>query len=172
MTPSETDRRTILRHVGATLAGSLSASAGCLDRNTEPRTDDADEPIVEEAEATALEGDADPDAWTDVESIRLDGYVGGWVGVEPPHIDRIENPTLVLFDGSEYEITWMNRDGVKHNLALHDVEETVVGEYATGVTEEIGATTTLEFVARSEMVRYICEHQPAIQYGSIDVVDG
>ncbi len=77
----------------------------------------------------------------------------------------------MLIEGNEYELTWTNQDGVKHNLAIHDDEGEVVDEYATGVSEDLGATTTLEFVARPEMAIYICEHQPAIQYGEVVVLE-
>nr|WP_160049071.1 hypothetical protein [Natrialba sp. INN-245] len=153
----------------ATLA-LAAAVAGCL---SEEREDggDTEEPVVDVAEATASEGETDPGAWANVDEIRLDGYVGGWVGVSPDHVDRIENPTLVLTEGREYELTWTNQDGVKHNLAIHDDEGEVVDEYATGVSEDTGATATLEFVARPEMATYICEHQPAIQYGEVVVLE-
>ncbi|RQH00864.1 hypothetical protein [Natrarchaeobius oligotrophus] len=170
MSSSRSTRRALLAGAAATVAAGV---AGCLDRSTEgPADDEDDEPIVEVAEATASEGETDPEAWADVEEVRLEAYVGGWVGVEPDLIDRIENPTLVLVEGREYEITWENGDAVKHNLALHDGDGEVVGEYATGVVEDLGATETLEFVARPEIETYICEHQPAIQYGAVDVVDG
>ncbi|MFP8953447.1 hypothetical protein ACLI4Z_10795 [Natrialbaceae archaeon A-arb3/5] len=179
------DRRTVVTAMGATVIG--AAIAGCLDRGDESDGggdessedggessgdgDDVDEPIVDEAEATAAAGDTDPAAWADVERLHLDGHVGGWVGVEPPLIDRIENPTLVLVSGREYELSWTNRDGAKHNFALWNDEDERVGEYATTVSEELGATETLEFVANPELETYICEHQPVIQRGGIDVVD-
>ena len=141
--------------------------AGCV--GSDERTDDGDEPIVDEADA--LENDTDPDAWRDVAEIRLDAYVGGWVGVEPPHIDRVENPTLVLFEGRSYEITVENRDNVKHNLAIWDAEDERVEEYATDVVATTGTTETLSFTATDGMATYICEHQPGIQRGDLEVVD-
>ncbi len=73
------DRRAFLSTASAALAA--TAVAGCL--SDDGGADDAEEPIVDVAEATASEGETDPDAWADVDEIRLDGYVGGWVGVSP-----------------------------------------------------------------------------------------
>ncbi|MEY7852105.1 hypothetical protein AB7C87_23220 [Natrarchaeobius sp. A-rgal3] len=169
MTSHPTNRRAFLSTASVALT---TAVAGCLsDDDNGGERDDADEPIVDVAEATASEGVTDPEAWAGVEEIRLEGHVGGWVGASPDHVDRIENPTLVLVEGQEYAITWENRDGVKHNLALYDAEGEIVDEYATGVLEDVGATATLAFVARPEMTTYICEHQPVIQYGDIDVLE-
>ncbi|RQG94585.1 hypothetical protein [Natrarchaeobius chitinivorans] len=168
MASSRPTRRTVLAGIAAT---SAAAVAGCLDRSAERSEDEDDEAIVEAAEATASEGKTDPDAWADVEKIRLDAHVGGWVGAEPDFVDRIENPTLVLLEGREYEIVWENRDGAKHNFALHDDDGEVVDEYATGVVEDVGATERLEFEARPEMTTYICEHQPVIQHGDVVVLE-
>ncbi|MDG5820001.1 hypothetical protein [Natronococcus sp. A-GB7] len=158
-----TTRRRLLSTLGT--AGAVLV-AGCVGSEEESENDD--EPIVEEAET--LENDTDPDAWRDVAEIRLDAYVGGWVGVDPPHIDRVENPTLVLFEGRSYEITVENRDNVKHNLAIWDAGDERIEEYATGVVAEVGSVETLAFTATDEMATYICEHQPRIQLGELEIV--
>ncbi|MFC4436260.1 MULTISPECIES: hypothetical protein [Natrialbaceae] len=167
MAPNVADRRTFLSGAAATVA--TASVAGCLRGEDESDGGDESEPIVDVAET--IEGDTSPEAWREVERIRFDGYVGGWVGVEPSHIDRVENPTLVLFEGRPYEITWENRDNVKHNLAIYDAEEQLVDEYATDVVADVGGTETLAFTATDEMETYICEHQPAIQLGDIEIVD-
>ncbi|MFU8868689.1 hypothetical protein [Natronococcus sp.] len=160
-------RRRFLSSAAVTLGGVLVA--GCAGREEgDGDTHEDPEPIVDEAET--LENDTDPDAWRDVGEIRLDAYVGGWVGVEPAHVDRVENPTLVLFEGRSYEITIANRDNVKHNLAIWDAEDERVEEYATDVVAATGTTETLSFTATDAMTTYICEHQPRIQLGDLEVV--
>ncbi|MDG5757858.1 hypothetical protein QA600_00685 [Natronococcus sp. A-GB1] len=159
-----TTRRRLLSTLGT--AGAVLA-AGCVGSDEEAE-DDGNEPIVDEAET--LENDTHPDVWRNVDEIRLDAYVGGWVGVEPAHIDRVENPTLVLSEGRSYEITVENRDNVKHNLAIWDRADERIGEYATDIVADTGATETLAFTATDEMATYICEHQPGIQLGDLKVV--
>lgn len=167
MAPNVADRRTFLLGAAATVA--TASLAGCLRGEDESDGDDETEPIVDVAEA--LEGDTDPDLWRDVEEIRLDGYVGGWVGVEPAHIDRVENPTLVLFVGHTYEIAWENRDNMKHNLAIWNADDERVEGHATDVVADEGGTETLAFTPTAEMAIYICEHQPGIQRGDLEIVD-
>jgi hypothetical protein len=159
-----TTRRQLLASVATGMSLSL---AGCTDGEDDD-DEEASEPIVDAAER--LENDVDPKTWHDVERIRLDAYVGGWVGVEPTHIDRVENPTLVLFEGRPYELVCENRDNVKHNLAIWDATDERIGEYATDVVENTGAEAALTLTASDEMATYICEHQPRIQLGNIEVV--
>ncbi|ELY46701.1 hypothetical protein [Natronorubrum sulfidifaciens] len=164
MTPSSADRRTFLSGVaGALVAASV---AGCLNRDDDP---DDPEPVVDAAES--LEGDTNPAAWRDVDEIVFDGYVGGWVGAEPAAIDRVENPTLVLVAGREYEITWENMDGVHHNIAFWDADHDVVADYSTDGNETIGEVETLEFEATPAMEHYLCEYQQAGQIGAVRVID-
>jgi hypothetical protein len=155
------------RLVASATAGVSFFAAGCVSREDDGDDEEA-EPIVDAADR--LENDVDPETWRDVERIRLDAYVGGWVGVDPPHIDRVENPTLVLFEGRSYELVCENRDNVKHNLAIWDAADDRVGEHATEIVENTGAEATLAFTASDEMATYICEHQPRIQLGEIEIV--
>ncbi|WP_394740665.1 hypothetical protein [Natronococcus roseus] len=159
-----TTRRRLLSTLGT--AGAVLA-VGCVGSG-EDAEDAGDEPIVDEAEA--LENDTHPDTWRDVAEIHLDAYVGGWVGVDPSHIDRVENPTLVLFEDRSYKISVENRDNVKHNLAIWDRADERIGAYATDIVADTGATETLAFTATDEMATYICEHQPRIQLGDLEVV--
>ena len=157
-------RRRFLSGVLGTVT--IASLAGCTsgedDRNDEP------EPVVDEADA--IEGDTDPEAWRDVEVLRFDGWVGGWVGLEPPAIERVENPTLVLVEGRSYELTWENRDGVHHNFAFWDVDENVVRDYSTDGTDVEGERETLTFEATPEMETYHCEYQPAGQWGEVEIL--
>ncbi|WP_121743908.1 hypothetical protein [Natronorubrum halophilum] len=163
MTPNSTDRRTFLSGIaGTVVAASIAGCLGSEDEDPEP------EPVVDEAES--LEGDTDPDAWADVQEIRFDGWVGGWVGAEPAAIDRVENPTLVLFEGREYRITWENQDGVHHNFAFWDENEEVVEDYSTDGNETLGELETLAFTATAEMETYRCEYQQERQKGDVKIV--
>ena len=161
------DRRTVLSTVaGAAAAVSL---AGCLG-GSEDSADDESEPEPVLDEATAVEGATDPSAWRDVETLRFDGYVGGWLGLEPSAIERIENPTLVLVEGREYEVTWENQDGIHHNFAFWDENREVVEDYSTDGTDVVGERETLAFEATPEMDTYRCEYQPVRQKGSVEIL--
>ncbi|AFZ72957.1 hypothetical protein [Natronobacterium gregoryi] len=165
MVSSPTRRRTLLTGVGTTV---VAAIAGCLGDDNGSESE-ADEPVVDEAEMT--EGNTDPDAWHDVETIRFDGWVGGWVGVEPSAIDRVENPTLVLVDGREYEVSWKNMDGVHHNIAFWDANREVVADYSSPGNEVVGEVETLTLEATDEMATYRCEYQPEGQRGDVVVLE-
>lgn len=165
MAPKGADRRTFL--TGA--AGTITAVsvAGCLG-GAEPE-DDEPEPGLDQAEA--LEGDTSPDVWRDVEAIQFDGYVGGWLGLEPAAIDHVENPTLVLVEGREYELTWENKDGIHHNIAFWDADREVVEDYSTDGNDVVGERETLVFEATPEMDTYRCEYQPVGQKGDVEILD-
>ncbi|WP_089788428.1 hypothetical protein [Natronobacterium haloterrestre] len=161
-------RRAFLAGLGAavatsTVAGCLSGGAGGGPGESE------DEPVVDEAETT--EGTTDRDAWIDVERLRFDGWVGGWVGVEPSAIDRVENPMLVLVEGREYELTWENMDGIHHNVAFWNEDWEVVADYSTPGNDVVGETETLVFEATAEIDTYRCEYQPVGQKGEVRIID-
>lgn len=161
-----TGRRTFLTGLGT--AAAVSLGAGCLSGGSEP-VEAEPEPVVDVAQA--VEGETDPGAWRDVATIRFDGYVGGWVGLEPAPIELVENPTLVLFEGREYELTWMNQDGIHHNLAFWDADREVVDGYSTPGTDVVGEEETLTVEATPEMDTYRCEYQPEGQRGAVRVLD-
>lgn len=165
MAPNSADRRTFLAGVAGTVPA--VSVAGCL--GDEASEDDEPEPDLDEA--TSLDGDTDPDAWRDVESLRFDGYVGGWLGLEPDAIHRVENPTLVLVDGREYEVTWENQDGIHHNFAFWDENRDVVEDYSTDGNEIVGERETLAFEATPEMDTYRCEYQPVGQKGDVMLLE-
>ena len=170
MTPNGADRRGADRRtVLSSIAGAAAAVsvAGCLGEREGPAEDDP-EPTVDRA--TALEADTDPGAWRDVAELRFDGYVGGWLGLEPAAIERVENPTLVLVEGREYEVTWENMDGIHHNFAFWDENREVVNDYSTDGTDVEGERETLAFEATPEIDTYRCEYQPVGQKGDVEII--
>ncbi|AEH35988.1 hypothetical protein [Halopiger xanaduensis] len=175
-TGAETGRRAVVAGLGATavasLAGCLSGSdggGGSGGSDGDSGDDGSDEePVVDAAETTV--GNTDPDAWRDVAELRFDGYVGGWLGLEPAPIELVENPTLVLVEGGEYELTWTNQDGIHHNIAFWDEDREVVRDYSTPGNETLGERETLAFEATPEMDTYRCEYQPAGQLGDVRLV--
>ncbi|WP_265109628.1 hypothetical protein [Halosolutus halophilus] len=166
MAAHDAGRRRFLSGVTATLG--IALVTGCLG-STDDGDEDTTEPVVDVAETT--EGNTDPEVWADVESLQFDGWVGGWVGVEPEPIADVENPTLVLVEGREYEITWENMDGIHHNFAFWDADHDVVNEYSTPGTDVQGETETLTIEAMAEMETYRCEYQQARQRGDVVLLD-
>ncbi|KDE59538.1 hypothetical protein EL22_20625 [Halostagnicola sp. A56] len=112
-----------------------------------------------------------PEAWADVEEIRLSATTSRFKGVEPALIEGQENPTLVLTEGQEYVITWENEDGQSHNLELWDENEQVVDGHSTEVMAEKNETRSLEFEATAAMTEYVCRiHVDWGKRGDIEIV--
>lgn len=180
----------IARRRALALTGSITATAlaaGCLgddetaaddgetaggDGNASGDGDDGDTERDETGEDDeSPSSDADGDAWTDVEEIRLSATASRFEGVEPEFIEGEENPTLVLTEGEEYVITWENADGKSHNLELWDEDETVVDEHSTEVMGEKNETRSLEFEATAAMTEYICRiHVDWGKRGDLEIV--
>lgn len=153
------------------------------DDDTDPdeeETDEEDEPAEDEAETEdetenededADDSSADDDAneWGDVDEIVLNGITAGWEGVEPAPIEGEENPTLVLTEGEEYDVTWENADGQPHNIEIRDDDEEIVDGYETEIIEEEGETQTLTIEATSEMTDYVCVVHVGTMRGAIEV---
>ena len=139
MAETSVSRRTVVKLAG--VAASTAALAGCADDNGND--------------------------WEDVDSIYLEGYTQNWIGVEPSAIEGEENPTLVLYAGREYEVTWENMDGVEHNFALLDDAEEVLEETERMSGE--GETQTHTFEATEEMAQYRCEPHPTTMVGDIEI---
>lgn len=136
--------------------------------------DDEEDEVVddeeeEEEEVDEEEEEDDEDEWEDVEEILLDGYTAGWEGVEPGAIEGEENPTLVLYEGREYDITWENADGDQHNIEIWDEDEEIVDDYETEIIEEEGETQTLTIEATDEMDAYVCVVHIGTMLGDIEI---
>ena len=141
-------RRTVLKTAGA--AAATVAIAGCA------------------GNGNGGDGDTDPEAWEDVREIGLTGHTtNGWTGVEPDAIDGVTNPTLVLFEGEEYELTWENEDGVPHNVVITDGGDEIFEE--SDLMGEQGQTQTVTFTADADMAEYYCNPHPQDMIGSIEV---
>lgn len=137
------NRRWFLRAAGATIA--TAAIAGCV----------------------GDDGSDDEDAWADVSEITLEGYSTGWVGVSPDVIADEENPTLVLQEGEEYTIEWINGDNLAHDMEIQDSDATVLHETETVETED--ESTSVTFEATAEMTAYECSYHRGIQRGDIEI---
>ncbi|OIB55483.1 cupredoxin domain-containing protein [Natrialba sp. SSL1] len=151
-------RRTALKLTGAAAATALVA--GCSDDDTD------DENGAENGDENGGD-DIDPSEWEDVDTIELDGATGGWEGVAPDMIAGEQNPTIVLFEGQEYDFTWYNQDSGTHNIEIWDEDEEIVDDYATDQVND--DEQTLEgVVASEEMAYYRCEPHGQMQ-GEIQV---
>lgn len=143
------NRRWFLRAAGATAATALIA--GCLG------DDDDDDEIG-------------PDDWEGVTEIVIDGYADRWEGVEPDFIDGVTNPTLYLTEGTDYTITWVNADGLLHDLQLWDSDDDLVGDYISDESSTQGEEVAMDFTATEDMAQYACQyHYMQGQLGDIEV---
>ncbi|MFC7237563.1 plastocyanin/azurin family copper-binding protein [Saliphagus sp. GCM10025317] len=137
--------------------------AGGTDNETEAGNETGDD------NETAAGGSSE---WEGVDEIVLDGVTEGWEGVEPAPIEGETNPTLILTEGQEYDITWENADGQPHNIVIWDDNDEVVEDYQTEIIEEEGETQTLTLQATSEMTQYVCEVHIGTMIGEIQVESG
>lgn len=144
---TNTTRRRFLTAAGGT---SMVLLAGCLgddDESNEPPDDEGDD---------INEFEIEPGT-----TIVLDGYSSHWEGVEPTDIEGVENPTLVLSEGEEYEMEWINADNIVHNLEIHDDDGQPVNNLVTDDIQEEGQRSDpLQFTASAEMAEFICNFHP------------
>lgn len=105
--------------------------------------------------------------WEDVDEIVLEANVTGWVGVEPAPIDGVENPTLLLFEGHEYEIEWRHGDSAMHSFQLRDVDGEPLAE--TEPVEPDRTPLSLTIHATAAMDEYVCEPHASMMAGDIVV---
>ncbi|NGM68201.1 PKD domain-containing protein [Natronolimnobius sp. AArcel1] len=146
---------------GASLA--TAVVAGCLgDDDDETAADTGDDGTDTDAGSNGIEIEAGTE-------IVFDGYTHHWAGLEPDAIAGDENPTLILEEGGEYTMEWINADGVTHDLQIWDESDDVVDDLATDSINEEGDSDSLEFTAESEMVTYVCSYHVGTQVGDLVV---
>ena len=147
-------RRTALKLTGAATATALVAGCSDDDDNGNGNGD-------EEGESFDIEPGT---------TIVLYGDTAGWEGVEPSEIDGVQNPTLVLEEGEEYEIGWEEGDGQSHNIEIRDEDDQVVDDLATDETNDTEPDDQfIDFEASEEMVDYVCLPHDTAMRGSIEV---
>ncbi|SEP91157.1 PQQ-dependent sugar dehydrogenase [Natrinema salaciae] len=106
----------------------------------------------------------------ETETIELGGETSGWQGVAPDDIEGETNPTLELEEGTTYEVTWENLDGLPHNFVIESEDGEELER--TELLSVEGETQTLEFEATSEMATYYCVPHSATMRGDISVGGG
>lgn len=113
----------------------------------------------------------DDEAWNDIEAFFLEGRLEAWTYVEPSAVvGDLENPTITLIEGNEYDFTWVNRDGATHNLEIRDEDGDVVEDYQSADVGQEGQEASIEgLVATPAMTTYICQFHPSSQVGDIEI---
>lgn len=151
----------------------MTGLAGCFHAQDpdDPAAPGDDDPLDdnESEDGDDLGEDGDVGEWEGVDEIHLEGETEAWIGVEPGPIEGEENPTLVLFEGEDYTISFENIDGAQHNLVLLDDSGEVVEDYETDMTEEEGDEESLDFEATSELAEYICQPHEDSMNGEIQI---
>lgn len=163
----------LLAGCGGEGPGEESAPGGEDGAEDEARVEQEDPNGSDDGEDAAAEGGVDngsgdaDDEWADTEEIVLSGYVSEWLGMEPAVIDQEENPTLVLYEGREYTVTWQNEDGMEHSLAIMNEDDEFF--QATEFIDEEGESVTMTFAAIPELASYMCENHPDTMTGDIEI---
>lgn len=152
---SNISRRKTMKLAGVTAATALVA--GCSGDDDEGNGD-------ENGDESGDTYEIDPGTQVD-----LEGQIGNWVGIAPSELEGVENPTLVLQAGEDYELGWSEGDGNGHNIEIRDENGDVVNDLSTDVVEEPGDDQWLEFTASSDMVEYVCNPHSSNMAGEIQV---
>lgn len=151
-------RRQALALSGAALTTAIAGCSSGSGNAQEPEDDITKQPL-------------ERSDWEDIDEIALEGYLRGWVGVEPDLIAGVRNPSILLIDGNEYDITWENGDGSLHNIAIWDQNGAVVGGNRTSPMKDRGQTQSMNFEATAAMHRYVCEPHSSSMVGHFNVLE-
>lgn len=167
MPNTQPTRRRFLTIAGS---GALVGVSGCLsDANESPEEGVEDNPGETPTDDPEEESESDTE-WADVDEFYFEGRIEAWTGIEPAMIEGEDNPTVVLFEGEEYDFRWVNEDGAIHNLEIRDENDEVIDEYATDYLDIEGEEEALENVVASlEMATYVCVFHQETQVGNIEV---
>lgn len=104
----------------------------------------------------------------DSTTIVLGGLAPYWLGLAPAGLQGRTNPTLRLREEAEYELVWINLDGVDHDF--HVVDGSGDDLEDTSSRDETGETHSTSFEAVNQMAEYYCAFHPQSMRGSIEVV--
>lgn len=163
-------RRTAVRTAAVACAAGL---AGCGAPGSDP-TEEGTPPVDDEEHDPEgdpdEEHDLDEEEWSGVTEITLEAYDEGWEGVEPEVIEGDLNPTFLLEDGVEYEVSFEIGDDEPHNLAFEAGGEEVLT--ATETVEGEGEGASLQVEASEDLERYVCEVHRDSMEGTIQLMDG
>lgn len=93
--------------------------------------------------------------------------------INSSEIEGENNPTLLLEEGEDYTIEWINADGVNHDLQIWDESDDLVDDLATdsidAERERERESDSLEFTADPDMTTYVCEYHSSNQVGDLVV---
>ncbi|SFS32901.1 twin-arginine translocation signal domain-containing protein [Halostagnicola kamekurae] len=148
-------RRTALKVTGTAAATALVAGcSGGGDNGGDGNGDDGD--------SGSEEYEISPD-----QEITLIADSGGWVGSAPDAIADVENPTLALQSGEEYNIGWSEaNDELEHNLEIRNDSGEVVKDLETDLVAQPDERIELTFEPSEETTVYRCDPHSAME-GSI-----
>jgi plastocyanin len=121
----------------------------------------------ETTEGDGTETTEGPPPVLDETTIVLGGVATHWLGLAPAPFRGRENPLLRLRAGTEYELVWINLDGVEHDFHLTDGDRDLAD---TSDRDDVGETHDTSFEATAEMAEYYCAFHPQSMRGSVEVV--
>ena len=111
---------------------------------------------------------ADRSPLADGTTIVLGADAAYWLGLAPAGIRGRFNPTLRLRARAEYDLVWINLDGVEHDFHLVDGGGADLAD--TSSREDVGDTHETSFEASVDMARYYCAFHPQSMLGAVEVV--
>lgn len=104
----------------------------------------------------------------DSTTIVLGGLSPYWLGLAPSALQGRRNPTLRLREGTEYELVWINLDGVEHDFHVADSNGDDLED--TSSRDDTGETQSTSFEATTQMSEYYCAFHPQSMRGDVEVV--
>lgn len=100
-------------------------------------------------------------------TVVLGGEREGWFGLAPDAVRGARNPRLPLAAGAQYEIAWVNLDGLRHQLVLTGADGALLAE--TGGAAATGETRSVAFEATPDLASYRCRFHPDAMQGGVAV---
>ena len=150
-----------------TMRGQLSLGTGGTSGADETATtEDGEGEQTEEGTDDEETEDSQPPVLEST-TIVLGALTPYWLGLAPEGIQGQTNPTLRLREGAEYELVWINLDGVEHDFHLIDGAGKDLAD--TSSREDAGDTHETSFEATLEMAEYYCEYHPQSMRGAVEI---